>query len=98
MRRAILDGFKRLSDVVCFTVRAEVKTDLEREKKRPQMETFAMPARKAVLTQTELKRYLAAYRDAGIPVGRTEIGPDGTVVIHSASEVSPPALNDWGAD
>ena len=38
-----------------------------------------MPARKAVLTQTELKRYLAAYRDAGIPVGRTEIGPDGTV-------------------
>ena len=57
-----------------------------------------MPARKAVLTQTELKRYLAAYRDAGIPVGRTEIGPDGTVVILSASETSPPAINDWDAD
>lgn len=57
-----------------------------------------MTARKAVLTQTELKRYLAAYRDAGIPVGRTEIGPDGTVVIHSASEPPPAETNDWDAD
>jgi hypothetical protein len=98
MRRAILKRSKRLRDVVCFTVRAEVKTELERKKKPAQTETSAMPARKAVLTQTELKRYLAAYRDAGIPVGRTEIGPDGTVVIHSASENSPPAINDWDAD
>ena len=57
-----------------------------------------MASRKAVVTQTELKRYLAAYRDAGIPVGRTEIGPDGTVVIHAASEASPSAINDWDAD
>lgn len=57
-----------------------------------------MAARKAIVTQTELKRYLAAWRDAGIQVGRTEIGPDGTVVIHSASDTPPLTKNDWDAD
>lgn len=56
-----------------------------------------MAARKATVTQTELKRYLTAYKDAGIPVGRTEIGPDGTVVIHSANDVPPTTINDWDA-
>lgn len=57
-----------------------------------------MAARKAVVTQAELKRYLTAYKDAGILVSRTEIGPDGTVVIHSVNETQPVNKNDWDAD
>ena len=32
-----------------------------------------MAAEKARITQSELTRYLKAYRDAGIPIGRSEL-------------------------
>lgn len=54
-----------------------------------------MASRKAKVTQTDLKRYLSAYKEVGIPVGRTEIGPDGTVVIYSSDNVPATIVNDW---
>lgn len=54
-----------------------------------------MSATKARLTQTELTRYLKAYRDAGIPIARSEISRDGTVVIYTASHKSQEEENPW---
>ncbi len=56
-----------------------------------------MANRKAVVTQAELTRYLKAYRDAGIPVARTEIGKDGRVVIITANDTQGHEQNDWDA-
>ncbi|UWR48933.1 hypothetical protein [Phaeobacter inhibens] len=54
---------------------------------------MAMP--RASLTQTELTRYLKAYRDAGIPVVRSEISRDGKVVIYSTEKQSNDNNNPW---
>jgi len=54
-----------------------------------------MPNPRAKITQAELTRYLKAYRDADIPIGRTEIAPDGTVVITTATEQVEHFQNDW---
>lgn len=56
-----------------------------------------MSARRAALTQAELTRYLKAYRDAGIPVARTEIGRDGKVIIYTSDTASDEASNPWDA-
>jgi hypothetical protein len=50
---------------------------------------------KAKITQAELTRYLKAYRDADIPIGRTEIARDGTVVIITATDTPASTQNDW---
>ncbi len=54
---------------------------------------MAMP--RASLTQTELTRYLKAYRDAGIPVVRSEISRDGKVVIYSTEDPPKGDNNPW---
>ncbi|MDE3027523.1 MAG: hypothetical protein KGH84_03885 [Paracoccaceae bacterium] len=41
-----------------------------------------MAARKAAVTQVELKRTLSACRDVGLAVSRVEISRDGKVVIY----------------
>ena len=51
--------------------------------------------RRAPLTQTELTRYLKAYRDAGIPVVRSEISRDGKVVIYSIEKQTDEVNNLW---
>lgn len=56
-----------------------------------------MANRRAVLTQAELTRYLKAYRDAGIPVARTEIARDGKVVIYTTDTATDDANNPWDA-
>ncbi len=54
-----------------------------------------MATPRASLTQTELTRYLKAYRDAGIPVVRSEISRDGKVVIYSTEKQANDANNPW---
>ncbi len=54
---------------------------------------MAMP--RATLTQTELTRYLKVYRDAGIPVVRSEISRDGKVVIYSTEKQTDEVNNPW---
>lgn len=54
-----------------------------------------MAAEKARITQSELTRYLKAYRDAGIPIGRSEISRDGTVVIYTATPKAQEEDNPW---
>ena len=56
-----------------------------------------MAQRKATLTQAELTRYLKAYRDAGIPVARTEIARDGKVTIYTVADASAETPNPWDA-
>jgi hypothetical protein len=56
-----------------------------------------MSQRRAPITQAELTRYLKAYRDAGIPVARTEIGRDGKVVIYTTDTATDDANNPWDA-
>lgn len=50
---------------------------------------------RATLTQSELTRYLKAYRDAGIPVVRSEISRDGKVVIYSTEKQTDEVNNPW---
>lgn len=52
---------------------------------------------RAVITQTELTRYLKAYRAAAIPVARTEIGRGGKVIIYTSDTASDDASNPWDA-
>ncbi|MFV1655249.1 MULTISPECIES: hypothetical protein [unclassified Phaeobacter] len=54
---------------------------------------MAMP--RAPLTQTELTRYLKAYKEAGIPVVRSEISRDGKVVIYSTEKQPDEVNNPW---
>lgn len=56
-----------------------------------------MANRPAPLTQAELTRYLKAYRDAGIPVTRTEIARDGKVIIYTTDTATGEANNPWDA-
>ena len=54
---------------------------------------MAMP--RVSLTQTELTRYLKAFRDAGIPVVRSEISRNGKVVIYSTEKQTDEVNNPW---
>ncbi len=54
-----------------------------------------MANQSATLTQAALTRILKAYRDAEIPVVRTEIGRDGKVVIYSTERGQGSAANPW---
>ena len=54
-----------------------------------------MAAEKARITQSELTRYLKAYRDAGITIGRSEISRHGTVVIYTATPKAQEEENPW---
>lgn len=56
-----------------------------------------MEGRRVNITQAELTRYLKAYRAAGIPVARTEIGRDGKVIIYSTDTASDEDNNPWDA-
>lgn len=50
---------------------------------------------RANITQAELTRILKAYRDAGIPIARTEIGRDGKVIVYSAGPEGSAEANPW---
>ena len=53
-----------------------------------------MASRQALVRQADLTRMLKAYRDAGLPVARTEIMPSGKVIIYTtADETGEP--NEW---
>lgn len=55
-----------------------------------------MGKRQVFVTQAELTRYLKAYRDAGIPIARSEIDPrTGRVVIYSSDAASDSSHNPW---
>ena len=54
-----------------------------------------MTATRLTLTQAELVRYLKAYRDAGVPIVRSEISRDGKVVIDSTEKASADSANPW---
>ncbi len=54
-----------------------------------------MGRKPAVITQSELTRYLKAYRDAGYPIQKTEIDREGTVIIHSALHQAEGEKNPW---
>jgi len=54
-----------------------------------------MAARKALITQAELTRYLKAAKDAGIPVARCEVTPDGKVIIYSTADPAGDVVNEW---
>lgn len=54
-----------------------------------------MTATRLTLTQAELVRYLKAYRDAGVPIVRSEISRDGKVVIYSTEKASADSANPW---
>ncbi|WP_170361325.1 hypothetical protein [Ruegeria arenilitoris] len=54
-----------------------------------------MSTSRASITQIELTRYLKAYRDAGIPVVRSEISRDGKVVIYSTEKQTDEVNNPW---
>ncbi len=56
-----------------------------------------MANRRAPISQAELTRYLKAYRDAGIPVARTEIDRDGKVVIYTTDSAGDDRNNPWDA-
>jgi len=56
-----------------------------------------MSKRRAAITQAELTRYLKAYRDAGIPVARTEFSPDGRLIIHTTDVATDETNNPWDA-
>ncbi|WP_156444356.1 hypothetical protein [Celeribacter halophilus] len=47
------------------------------------------------LSQKELTRYLKAYRDAELPVVRSEISRDGKIVIYSTDKHSDETNNPW---
>ena len=56
-----------------------------------------MPPPKAAVTQSELRRYLRAMRDAGIAEGRLEITkPDGTRIAITSGKAS--EIADGGDD
>jgi hypothetical protein len=56
-----------------------------------------MANRPATIKQAELTRYFKAWRAAGWPAPKTEIKPDGTVVIIPADDKSDnDTLNGWG--
>jgi len=54
-------------------------------------------SRRTPITQAELTRYLKAYRDAGIPVARTEIDRDGKVIIYATDGAANETDNPWDA-
>lgn len=54
-----------------------------------------MAAHRPKITQAELTRYLKAYRDAGVPVTRTEINRDGQIVIYTTDASKNDASNPW---
>ena len=58
-----------------------------------------MPNPKAAVTQSELRRYLRAMREAGFDEGRVEIAkPDGTKVSIVAGKAGEHADGDDGDD
>lgn len=57
---------------------------------------------RAPITQATITRTVKAVASAGVPVGRVEIRPDGTIVIHTVDDANPPAMlgrsgepNEW---
>lgn len=50
------------------------------------------------IRQSQITRAVKAVQAAGVPVGRVEIGPDGTINIHTDAgkvETDDDALNEW---
>jgi hypothetical protein len=51
---------------------------------------------RAPVTQATITRAVKAMAAAGVPIGRVEIAPDGTViVIPAAAAPALPTTNDW---
>lgn len=54
-----------------------------------------MPARPALVSQTEITRCLKAAQAAGIAVARYEVTRDGKVIVYSTADRSGEVANDW---
>ena len=54
-----------------------------------------MPNRAALLKQSELTRYLKAWKAAGFSEPRVEIKSDGTVSIIPVDPAAGDTVNDW---
>lgn len=57
---------------------------------------------RAVVTCASITRSVKAVASAGVPVGRVEIKPDGTIIIHTVDEPAPVVMlpapqeaNEW---
>lgn len=57
---------------------------------------------RAPVTQATITRTVKAVASAGVPVGRVEIKPDGTIIIHTVDDAASPAMlgtsgepNEW---
>jgi hypothetical protein len=46
---------------------------------------------RAPITQATITRTIKAVASAGVHVGRVEVKPDGTIVIHTVDDAEPPA-------
>lgn len=54
-----------------------------------------MAHRKAVTTQAEILRVLKAVRDAGFPVSRVEVLPNGSITVSTTADPAGDVANDW---
>lgn len=54
-----------------------------------------MANRRAIVTRADLARVLSAHRDAGLPVARTEVLPNGKIVVFTVNDANADAPNPW---
>jgi hypothetical protein len=57
---------------------------------------------RAPVSSASITRSLKAVASAGVPIGRVEIRPDGTIIIHTVDDAAPVAMlpaaqeaNEW---
>lgn len=57
---------------------------------------------RATVSASGITRSLKAIASAGVPIGRVEIKPDGTIIIHTVDDAAPVAMlpsaqeaNEW---
>lgn len=53
------------------------------------------PARLKLVGNREIKRVIAAVRDAGLPIGAIDIRTDGVTIHPPAESATGNALDDW---
>ena len=51
---------------------------------------------KAVVTRAAIERVIKAAQETGVPVGRVEVTPDGTIIVHTSdTDVPVEQVNSW---
>ena len=51
--------------------------------------------KRAKISQAEITRVLKATRDAGLPIAKFEIDPDGSVKVYTIVDTAGEIVNDW---